>query len=144
MNAQLESIFFRNDDKQFLIDAVGGGALSFGEVASRAADLTSRFQSAGICRGDRVGIVMPNSVDLIVFYLACLFGGFAAVPVNSALSPKDRIFILSREVKGLDYGRFSAGLCKCALHSVRYKLYGGFDGSFASGSKAVLRCNIRR
>jgi len=96
VKAQLESIFFRNDDKQFLIDAVGGGALSFGEVAGRAADLTSRFQSAGICRGDRVGIVMPNGVDLIVFYLACLFGGFAAVPVNGALAPKDRIFILSR------------------------------------------------
>lgn len=96
MKALLLAIFMRNADKPLLIDAIGGGMRSFAEVAGAAATLASNFESAGICRGDRIGASMPNGVDFVIFYLACLMGGFTAVPVNSSLSPKDRVFILSR------------------------------------------------
>ena len=96
MKALLLAIFARNADKPLLIDAIGGGTRSFAEVAGASATLASNFESAGIRRGDRVGAGMPNGVDFVIFYLACLMGGFTAVPVNSSLSPKDRAFILSR------------------------------------------------
>lgn len=96
MNAPLASIFARNAGKPFLIDAIGAETLSFTEAAARAATLASKLEGAGICRGDRIGASMQNGIDFVIFYLACLLGGFTAVPVNSALSPKDRAFILSR------------------------------------------------
>lgn len=93
---QLARIFRDNAERVFLIDAIDKGQTSYGELARNAAALVQQLEDHGLLAGDRIGIDLPNGSLFAVLYFSCLLGGFTAVPVNSALSLKDRAFVLSR------------------------------------------------
>jgi long-chain acyl-CoA synthetase len=93
---QLSRIFQENARRAFLIDAIDGGQTSYADLAWSAASLAEQLGGRGLQPGDRVGIHLPNGSVFAILYFACLLGGFTAVPVNNALSPKDRAFVLSR------------------------------------------------
>ncbi len=137
MKTQLLSIFARNRDKPFLVDAIGGGTLSFADVVGRAVTLASKFESVGICRGDRVGAVIPGGLDYVVFYLACLVGGLTAVPVNSSLSPRDRAFILSR-------ARLAAVIASNASQDITAGPFKILDRNFLNVDADVTQPDIER
>lgn len=52
------------------------------ELRSMVHQWTRGFSSLGVQPGDRVLLVMPNSVELLVAYYACLAAGLVSVPVN--------------------------------------------------------------
>ncbi|TLG77609.1 class I adenylate-forming enzyme family protein [Methylocystis sp. B8] len=89
-------IFGENAERTFFIDAIDGGQTSYGELARNAAALAQQLESRRLRAGDRIGIHLPNGSLFATFYFACLLGGFTAVPVNNALSLKDRAFVLGR------------------------------------------------
>ncbi|TDD61598.1 hypothetical protein E1263_06835 [Kribbella antibiotica] len=61
----------------------GSVVLSYAGVAARVASLSNQLRSAGIGRGDRVGIRMPaGSVDIYLAILAVLHAGAAYVPID--------------------------------------------------------------
>ena len=93
---QLSRIFRENAGRAFLIDAIDGGQTTYADLARSAASLAEQLESLGLQPGDRIGIQLPNGSLFATLYLACLLGGFTAVPVNNALSLKDRAFVLSR------------------------------------------------
>ncbi len=53
------------------------------------------LRKAGISRGDRVGIVIPNVPAFVVWYYACLRLGAIAVSINTRLTGAEVAFILS-------------------------------------------------
>ncbi|MBA2936557.1 acyl--CoA ligase [Sphingomonas sp. CGMCC 1.13654] len=63
--------------------------LSFAEFD----DLASRFAEAmaelGLVRGDRVGIFLPNRVEVAIVLLGCMKAGYLPVPFNSRLRGDD-------------------------------------------------------
>jgi long-chain acyl-CoA synthetase len=54
-------------------------------VDAAAAGLHARVPE----RGDRVGILLPNSIDFVVAYFAILRAGLVAVPFNTAYTPPE-------------------------------------------------------
>ncbi len=95
-SSQLRHIFRENAERAFLIDAIDGGQMSYAEFAQNAASLAEQFGRLGLMPRDRIGIHLPNGSLFAVLYFACLLGGFTAVPVSNALSPKDRAFVLKQ------------------------------------------------
>lgn len=95
-STQLARIFRDNAERTFFIDAIEGGRTSYGELARSAVALAEQLRSRGLRPGDRIGIHLPNGTVFATLYFACLVGGFTAVPVNNALSLKDRAFVLDR------------------------------------------------
>src|SRR5579864_1859919 len=93
---QLSRTFRENAKRTFMIDAIDGGQASYADLAWSAASLVEQLDSLGLQPDDRIGIHLPNGALFAILYFACLLGGFTAVPVNNALSQKDRAFVLSR------------------------------------------------
>ena len=92
---QVLDIVEGNRERTFLVDAVSGRQLSYGEFHQRACALAVEFRRRGLVHGDRVGVMLPNSCELAVLYFACLYMGATIVPVNPNLSVGDLRFIVS-------------------------------------------------
>lgn len=60
----------------------GHGWVSWGELRSRAAAVSSTLEALGVAPGQRVAIVRPTSVDFVACYLGVLAAGAVAVPLN--------------------------------------------------------------
>lgn len=74
----------REPDKVAIICA--GESWTYGELGHAATKQESALADLGVISGDRVAIVLPNSVTFVAVYLACLRRGFVPVPVNPSLS----------------------------------------------------------
>ncbi|MFF5301243.1 class I adenylate-forming enzyme family protein [Streptomyces sp. NPDC013161] len=70
----------------FLAD---GRAWTYAEVFDGAARAASGYRSAGLGRGDRVLLALPDSVELVWSVLGAWQAGLVAVPVNVQMSGAD-------------------------------------------------------
>ncbi|XUL93621.1 class I adenylate-forming enzyme family protein [Streptomyces galilaeus] len=64
-------------------------AWTFAEVFDGAARAARGYRSAGLRRGDRVLLALPDSVDMVWSVLGALQAGLVAVPVNVQMSWED-------------------------------------------------------
>jgi malonyl-CoA/methylmalonyl-CoA synthetase len=71
-----------------------GTTRTYGQVDQRSADLAAVLAEAGANPGDRVVVQVDKSTDAVALYLACLRGGFAFVPLNTAYTPEEVGFFL--------------------------------------------------
>jgi long-chain acyl-CoA synthetase len=62
-------------------------ALTYAELAGRAAAVSRGLRQAGVCPGDRVCLVLPNSVEFAVAHFGVLGAGAVSVPCDHAISP---------------------------------------------------------
>jgi acyl-CoA synthetase (AMP-forming)/AMP-acid ligase II len=92
----LGRIFAANAERPFLIDSARDRTYTYAEMLAATAAATDALVAHGMRRGDRVGFELPNSPEFALLYFACLLGGFTAVPLNNALAPRDRSFILEK------------------------------------------------
>ncbi len=77
-----------NSDAIAVVD--GGTELSYGELADRVIDLAHALRSEGVKPGDRVGVCIDRSADMVVALLAILSAGAAYVPLDPAY-PAERL-----------------------------------------------------
>jgi long-chain acyl-CoA synthetase len=78
--------------KDALVD--GDRTLSWGEFDALVDDAASGFRAAGAFPCDRIGILLPNSIEFAVSYFGALRGGFVAVPLNTAYTAHELSFQL--------------------------------------------------
>ncbi|WZY00951.1 amino acid adenylation domain-containing protein [Bacillus sp. FSL W7-1360] len=64
--------------------------LTYREVEMKALQLAHYFQTRGVSKGDRIGIYLPRSVDMVVAVLSTLIVGGTYVPLDPTY-PKDRL-----------------------------------------------------
>ena len=64
----------------------GDVTLSWGELAARLYRCGNALADSGLVRGDRVAILMGNSVAMLEAMLGSLCGGFVAVPLNVSVA----------------------------------------------------------
>src|ERR1022692_4563850 len=62
----------------------GGQALTYAQTADRIETLAGRLAAAGVRRGDRVALALPNGPDIVQLLLAITLLGAAAAPANPA------------------------------------------------------------
>jgi acetyl-CoA synthetase len=70
-------------------DAGGDQSLAFSELAQRSAQVANFFTSAGLRAGDRVLIMLPNSVPLWETMLAAIRLGAVMIPATTLLERAD-------------------------------------------------------
>lgn len=56
--------------------------MTFGEIRDRAARLAAVLSRRGLVAGDRVAMHLPNRVEFIELFLACVRSGLVLVPIN--------------------------------------------------------------
>ena len=76
----------RSDDKPALIEAGSGRALSHAELAAEIQLVADQLAGLGVGPGDRVGMILGNSPQLIVAFLAIVSVGASVAPLNPAFS----------------------------------------------------------
>ena len=75
------------------IDAPGGGRLTYAQLREQVAAAADSLSQLGLGRGDRIALVLPNSIEAIVLFLAAATTGTAA-PLNSAYKEDEFRFYL--------------------------------------------------
>jgi acyl-CoA synthetase (AMP-forming)/AMP-acid ligase II len=71
-----------------------GQRLTYGEAAAQSAVLARGMLASGISKGSRVGLLMPNSPDFVVAWLAAARIGAVIIPINTFYKPKELAFVL--------------------------------------------------
>ena len=80
-----ESSFIEQDDRTAIEFESRDGrpqSLTFGEVAARSLRLARLLQVRGLRRGDRLAIDLPNCIEFVDVFLACMWLGIVLVPIN--------------------------------------------------------------
>ncbi|MEL6736413.1 MAG: long-chain fatty acid--CoA ligase [Pseudomonadota bacterium] len=71
-------------------------AFSYVELSDRTARLAASLVAKGLRPGDRVAVLMTNTVHYLECMLACWHAGLACVPINARLHPSEIAFILDQ------------------------------------------------
>jgi acyl-coenzyme A synthetase/AMP-(fatty) acid ligase len=85
----------RRQEHVFLVDAITGLEITYGEFHRQACALAAELRRRGTRKGDRIAVMVPNCCELAALYFACIYLGAVIVPVNPALSKSDVQFILA-------------------------------------------------
>src|SRR6266568_7877440 len=72
-----------------------GQVLTYAQVADRIETLAGRLAAAGVRRGDRVALALPNGPDFVLLLLAIIVLGAAAAPLNPAYTETEFNFFLT-------------------------------------------------
>ncbi|MFZ0770732.1 MAG: class I adenylate-forming enzyme family protein [Candidatus Sulfotelmatobacter sp.] len=89
------NVVARRERQVFLVDAVTGREITYGEFHRQACALAAELRARGLRKGDRIGVMLPNCCELAVLYFACIYLGAVIVPINPALSEGEVQFILA-------------------------------------------------
>src|SRR5216683_5952360 len=82
-------------DRPALVVPEDGQVLTYGQVADRVASLAGSLAAAGVGRGDRVALTLPNGPDMVLLLLAITALGAAAAPLNPAYTHSEYVFYLT-------------------------------------------------
>src|SRR6266568_8968643 len=72
-----------------------GEGVSYADLDRRVAQAAHALRDLGVRRGDRVAVLLLNSIDFMEVLLACTQLGAIFVPINFRLSAEEIAFILS-------------------------------------------------
>jgi len=75
-----------DDATAIILPDQGALRVTYGSLRRQVRDVANALVSAGVSRGDRVGIALPNGLPVIVSFLAASMAGTAA-PLNPGANP---------------------------------------------------------
>lgn len=81
-------------ERPAVICADDGERISYGELAGRVEALAGRLRAAGVERGDRVALVLPNGPEFVEALLAIGALGAGAAPLNPGYTADEHSFYL--------------------------------------------------
>ena len=90
----LEDLAARKGEVRFLNDARSEESVSYGEFLDSIRKAARAFADMGVKPGDRVLMMMDNSIAFAVDYFAITFCKGVAVPVNTNLKWKELLYII--------------------------------------------------
>lgn len=80
LNRHFAEVFARHAEREAL--GCLGEAFSYAELEARVAAIGAQLRAQGLTPGDRVGLYLQRSPDLVASILACLAGGLCFVPLE--------------------------------------------------------------
>jgi acyl-coenzyme A synthetase/AMP-(fatty) acid ligase len=57
--------------------------ISFNDLKNKSFELIEYFKKSGVKKGEVISVKLPNSIELIYCYFACIFGGFIICPISN-------------------------------------------------------------
>lgn len=90
----LASVAAQNSERLAVVE--GERAVSYGELEGRIASLAEELRKAGIRKGDRVGLLLPNSLDFVTSYFAIAALGALVVPLNEHYQRNELLYFLEQ------------------------------------------------
>jgi amino acid adenylation domain-containing protein len=107
----------------------GHDRLTYGALVGRARVIADALGSAGVRRGDRVGLLLPRSTDLVAAVVATHLLGAAYVPVDPSY-PDERVARILSVGRPVAVVTATAGTAPAGLHAVALDRLGSdTDGS---------------
>jgi acyl-CoA synthetase (AMP-forming)/AMP-acid ligase II len=73
---------------------VGGPSIAYGELWQRAARVAGGLRAAGVKRGERVAIRLPNGIDWVLAFFGVQLLGAVAVPVNTRFTEEEVAYLV--------------------------------------------------
>ncbi len=95
LDGKFSNIIKHNNTRVFLVDSLNDGVVTYKEFHRLTCNLASELRSRGVQREDRIILLLPNCVEFVVMYFACIYLRAIAVPINQNLSSKEISFIIS-------------------------------------------------
>jgi acyl-CoA synthetase (AMP-forming)/AMP-acid ligase II len=77
------------------IQELGGPSVTYRELWDKAARVAGGLRAAGLSRGDRAAIRLPNSLEWCVAFFGIQLAGAVAVPVNMRFSDVEADYVIS-------------------------------------------------
>ncbi len=71
--------------------------VSFQRLKERSAKVANLLKTAGLKKGERIMLMMPNSIELFESFLGAMKAGCVIIPASTLLTPED---IADRVVRG--------------------------------------------
>ncbi len=84
----------RDPDALSVIE-VGGERLTFAQLWDRAGRVAGGLRAAGLQRGDRAAIRLPNGIDWVIAFWGAQLAGVVAVPVNTRFTESEVEYVVS-------------------------------------------------
>ena len=91
----VQTIFNKNERRTYLIDRNSDVEYTYKSIYLAACSVGNNLLKIGLKRGDRLAVLLNNSVDLAQLYYGCLFAGIVVVPLNPLVSDKELSFIIT-------------------------------------------------
>src|SRR6476661_4742110 len=82
------------DPSATAVAQVGGESLTYGELWDRAARVAGGLRAAGVQRGDRAAILLPNGIDWVLAFWGTQLAGAVAVPVNTRFAEQEVAYVV--------------------------------------------------
>lgn len=115
----------KNNDKIMIVYDMGHSTIryTYKEVSDYVRRWLCLFQKRGLCPGDTVVCLMPNSPETIVCFFASILGGYNFAPIPCQASEREinnwialtrpKIMFRKIEKQECELGDFSEIICKC-------------------------------
>jgi len=101
MNRTLNQLLERGEADAPAIVVPGGPVLTYGRLREQVASAAAQLARFGLGAGDRIALVLPNSAETIVLFLAAATTGTAA-PLNPAYKENEfRFYLEDTEARAL-------------------------------------------
>ena len=72
-----------------------GAEYTFGELLAETNKVTHGLRALGLTKGDAIATVLPNGVEMIELYMACLQAGLYITPINHHLVADEIAYIVA-------------------------------------------------
>jgi acyl-CoA synthetase (AMP-forming)/AMP-acid ligase II len=82
-------------DVEAYVEPENGGRTTFAGLEQYSTACAHLLRQLGIDKGDRIGLLVPNSIELIGLFCGAAKAGIVAVPLNTRLTAAELSFILS-------------------------------------------------
>lgn len=79
-------------DQAIIVD---GNIFTYADLLARARKFAAELLASGVTRGDRVGVLFPNSVDYVAAFFGVLGIGAVVVPINALLKGEEVAHIIA-------------------------------------------------
>jgi len=82
----LKKIPEKNKERVFLVDELGKNRIDHNTLDLTSRCIASYLIHSGLKKGDRVSIILENSMLCVQLYFGCLYAGIVVVPINPSLN----------------------------------------------------------
>jgi acyl-CoA synthetase (AMP-forming)/AMP-acid ligase II/acyl carrier protein len=84
-----DCIIFLEDGENKAIGDGTSAAMTYQQNDQAACQVAASLQKRGIKQGERVLVILPNSLEFVKIFYGCLYGGILAVPLSEPAGPQN-------------------------------------------------------